>query len=229
MEEAPDNCKESSHCAHDNGMNGINWKGVVADWIWTIMVNQFKPYLQKYKNKKFNDHCFCSLNDWWGKRKVRLWWLWQHANVKTKSTFFFIRSRISKMSHTKTKCNLQFHSLFTHQGTKRYGVYQCEIWSSHHGCWWLNLLGLYKTSTAKQLPMFKKNHNAFIFSLLGWRHCGPKRCQQLPTRWHRITSHKIWIFKTIFIRQWVLHYTQFHFPAVSTHWIFLNGTISKHM
>jgi len=45
------------------------------------------------------------------------------------------------MSHTKTKCNLHFHSLFTHQGTNHYGEYQCEIWASHSGCWWLKPSG----------------------------------------------------------------------------------------
>ena len=164
---------------------------------WTIMVDQVKPYLQKYKNKMFNDQ-FLFLNDWWGKWKVRLWCLWQHANIKTNSTFFFICSHISKMSHTKTKCNLQFHSLFTHQGTN-HGEYQCKVWASRSGCWWLKPPGTLHDVDCQTVANVSKNHSAFIFSLLGWRPHGPKRCQQLLTRWHRITFHKTWIFKNIFV------------------------------
>jgi len=42
-------------------------------------------------------------------------------------------------------------------------------------------------------------------------------------------QQNIKFFKNIFIWHRVLHYTQFHFPAVSTYWILLNGHISKYM
>jgi len=128
----------------------------VADWIWTIVVNQFKPYLQKYKNKKFNDHSFCSLNDWWGKRKVRLRRLWQHANIKTKSTFFHTFSHFQNVTH---KNQMQFANFTPSLHTQAQNVMgstsaRSELLTVVADD--SNLLGHYTMSTAKQLPMFQR-------------------------------------------------------------------------